>query len=340
MKSVLRNYVCNLLVIAIFTLLGFWIALKDHTTEIIAMLTRVSIVKVVVVFTVVLFCQLIVGWILLQYVKIVKKDYSLKEGFINALVASFFHGITPSASGGQVAQIFVFHKQGIVVEQAMSILVIDFIVYQIVMVFLSLIMLLWKMPYFMNHTVFLLAIFGFIVNAIVIAVLILCSCSSKVYTWIMEVVIHILYRMKLVKDEEVTRNKMKVKLREFSKGMLVLQSNLGLLVKVCIGNIVRLVVFYSIPALCLWALDISFTNEDVITIIALTSFVMNVNAFIPIPGASGGTESVFMMMFGMLLSSVQVSSVMVLWRFTTYHALLVVGAIVFIRVQNSKTKVI
>ncbi len=340
MKSILRNYVCNLLVIVIFTLLGFWMALKDHTTEIIAMLTRVSIVKVIVVFTVVLFCQLIVGWILLQYVKIVKKDYSLKEGFINALVASFFHGITPSASGGQVAQLFVFHKQGIAVEHAMSILVIDFIVYQIVMVFISLIMLLLKMPYFMNHTVFLLAILGFMINAIVIGVLILCSCSSKVYTWIMEVVIHVLYRMKFVKDEEITRSKMEVKLLEFSKGMYVLRSNLGLLVKVCLGNMVRLLIFYFIPCICLWALDISFTNEDVITIIALTSFVMNVNAFIPIPGASGGTESVFMMMFGMLLSSVQVSSVMVLWRFTTYHALLVVGAIVFIRVQNSKTKVI
>jgi uncharacterized protein (TIRG00374 family) len=288
----------------------------------------------------VLFCQLIVGWILLQYVKIVKKDYSLKDGFINALVASFFHGITPSASGGQIAQVFVFHKQGIAMEQAMSILVIDFIVYQIVMVFISLIMLLWKMPYFMNHTVFLLAILGFMINAIVIGVLILCSYSSKVYTWIMEVVIHALYRMKLVKDEETARNKMTVKLFEFSKGMKVLRSNLGLLVKVCLGNIVRLLFFYSIPCICLWALDISFTKEDVITIIALTSFVMNVNAFIPIPGASGGTESVFMMMFGMLLSSVQVSSVMVLWRFTTYHALLVVGAIVFIRVQNSKTKVV
>lgn len=340
MKSILRNYVCNLLVIVICTLLGLWMALKDHTTEILTMLTRVSVVKVIVVFAVVLFCQLIVGWILLQYVKIVKKDYSLKEGFINALVASFFHGITPSASGGQIAQVFVFHKQGIAMEQAMSILVIDFIVYQIVMVFISLIMLLLKMPYFMNHTVFLLAILGFMINAMVIGVLILCSYSSKVYTWIMEVVIHLLYRMKIVKDEEVARSKMKVKLLEFSKGMHVLRSNLGLLVKVCLGNMVRLLVFYSIPCICLWALDISFTNEDVITIIALTSFVMNVNAFIPIPGASGGTESVFMMMFGMLLSSVQVSSVMVLWRFTTYHALLVVGAIVFIRVQNSKTKVV
>ena len=117
-----------------------------------------------------------------EYVKIVKKDYSLKEGFINALVASFFHGITPSASGGQIAQVFVFHKQGIAMEQAMSILVIDFIVYQIVMVFISLIMLLLKMPYFMNHTVFLLAILGFMINAMVIGVLILCSYSSKVYT--------------------------------------------------------------------------------------------------------------------------------------------------------------
>ena len=340
MKSLIRNYLVNAVIVCIFTGWGLWLALKDHTEEIMNTLLNVDVGKVLVVILVVLFCQLIVGWILQQYAKIVKKDYSLKEGFVNALVASFFHGITPSSSGGQIAQVFVFHKQGLVVEHSASILVIDFIVYQITMVLVSLILLVWKIPYFMNCSIFLLAILGFGVNAIVIGVLILCTFSKKVYTWILHVAIAFLARIKIVKDEESVREKMRVKLIEFSKGITVLRSNGKLLIKVVLANIFRLLMYYAIPIFCLWALDFPFEKIDFVTMIALTSFVMNVNAFIPIPGASGGTESVFMMMFGMLLSSVQVSSVMVLWRFTTYHLLMILGAIVFIKVQNSKTKVV
>lgn len=338
MKSILRNYLLNIIVIVFFTGLALWFTLKDNAAEVFRVLQHVDFWYLVLVLGCVLLSHLMLGWILQQYAHFVHKGYTLKEGFVNALVASFFHGITPSASGGQIAQAFVFHKQGIVVEKSASILVIDFIVYQIALVLVSFVLMVLKMPYFMRYSIFYLAIFGFVINTAVIVILILCTFSTKVCTWITYFVINLMGRLHLLKDKEKTLDGMKAKLEQFAEGLHILRKNQVLLVKVLSMNVLRLLLNFSIPVLCCLALHVPIRIEDVLTMIALTSFVSSINAFIPIPGASGGAESVFVIMFGKLLTSVQASGVMVLWRFATYHFVLILGSIVFVRVQNSKTK--
>ena len=323
--------------ISILTSFSLWYALKSNTVEILLILSSIRWYRVFIVVGVVLFCQLIVGWILKQFSKMVKKDYSLKEGVINALVASFFHGITPSASGGQFAQVFVFYKQGVAIEQSISILIMDFIVYQIAMLLVSLVLLIWKISYIMNRSIFILGIIGFCINAFIILMMFLGAFSTKANQWIMNMVIRVLAFLHIVKDVEMAKLNMKQKLEDFAKGLTLLCRNKILLLKVLIANIFRLIVFFSIPILCCWALNIPVLMKDVGTMIALTSFIMNVNACVPIPGASGSTESVFLIMFGILLSQVEVSSVMVLWRFLTYHLILVIGGFVFIRVQKGES---
>ena len=334
MKQFLRNYVVNLVVILSLTCISLWYALKDHTLQIVTMLYSVQWYKILIVIVVVLFCQAIVGWILQQFAKMVKPDYSLKDGFVNALIAGFFHGITPSASGGQFVQVFVFHKQGVVVEHSISLLIMDFIVYQISMVLVSLVLLIWKMSYFVNHSIFVFGIIGFSINMMVILVLLISSFSSRMNQWIVHIVIRILARFHIVKDASVAKMNMEQKLIDFSKGLMLLRSNKVLLIKVLFANLFRLFIYYSIPSLCCWALNIHVSLDELFTMIAFTSFIMNVNACVPIPGASGSTESVFLIMFGWLLSPIDVSSVMILWRFMTYHFILVIGALLFIKVQK------
>lgn len=339
MKSILRNYLVNILVIILFTGLALWLALKDNAAEVWQVIQHVNLGMALIIVGAVLFQHLCVGWVLQQYTLSVKKDYRLLEGFQNALVATFFHGITPSASGGQFAQAFVFHKQGIPVERSASILVIDFIVYQFTMLFVSSVLLITRYHYFSSNSFFLLALLGFAMNLAVTLILILCTFSSRVYTWVTHRGIGILCHLRIIKDKQQALDGLNGKLDSFSKGIRTLRKNKTLLVKVVIANAVRLIVYFAIPILCCYALKIEIPSGSVLTMIALTSFVTNVNAFIPIPGASGGTESVFVLMFAMILSRVEASSVMVLWRFATYHLVMIIGAFVFIHVQNSKTKV-
>ena len=68
--------------------------------------------------------------------------------------------------------------------------------------------------------------------------------------------------------------------------------------------------------------------------ICLTAYVSMVNAFIPIPGASGGTEAIFVLMFSTIYGAVQASAMMALWRFYTYYLLMVIGALTFLLFKN------
>jgi uncharacterized protein (TIRG00374 family) len=59
-----------------------------------------------------------------------------------------------------------------------------------------------------------------------------------------------------------------------------------------------------------------------------------VNAFIPLPGASGGTEATFLLMFSTIFNQLDVRMVMLLWRFMSYYFDMMLGAIVFLIAKN------
>ena len=98
-------------------------------------------------------------------------------------------------------------------------------------------------------------------------------------------------------------------------------------------NVIRLTLLYSLPFFIGKALNIPLRPEQMIDVIALSSFVTMANSFIPIPGASGGTEVVFTLLFGSLMGSVT-GAVMILWRFSTYHIVLLIGGITFALAKN------
>ena len=55
----------------------------------------------------------------------------------NDCIGNFYNCITPSASGGQLMQAYTYKKQGISISNGTSCLVMNFIVYQLVMIVLA-----------------------------------------------------------------------------------------------------------------------------------------------------------------------------------------------------------
>ena len=102
-----------------------------------------------------------------------------------------------------------------------------------------------------------------------------------------------------------------------------------MLAKMALCNFLRLVIYYSIPFFCAKALHIQVGLSQIIDIICLSSFVAMVNAFLPMPGSSGGTEATFLLMFSTIFKSVDAKSIMILWRLVTYYQVLIIGALVF-----------
>lgn len=54
-----------------------------------------------------------------------------------------------------------------------------------------------------------------------------------------------------------------------------------------------------------------------------------ITAFVPIPGASGGSEGVYFMLFSPVLGEIGTPTTLLIWRFVTYYLGLILGGLVF-----------
>ncbi|MFV0380560.1 MAG: YbhN family protein [Anaerorhabdus sp.] len=331
-KKLMKSYLFNIMLVVFFTGIVLWLTLKDNFNEIMDMFTRIHFGWLLTVIFLAILYQVIIGIILRKLTILSNPKYKLKQGVINAFIASFFHGVTPSASGGQIAQIYVFKKQGVNITDSASILWMDFIIYQATMVVSVLILLILRFTYFFNNfsNFFFLVLIGFGVNSVIIIGLWILATFPKVYTWITTKGILLASKLHIVKNKEETLSKLNVQLERFAKEVVRLKSHKKTIVYSVVANFIRMFVYYSIPFFCAKALNVNVQLSDLINILALSSFVSMINCFIPIPGASGGTEATFVLMFSTIFGKISATSIMILWRLVTYYFVMILGGAVFI----------
>lgn len=337
-KKLFSNTIFNIVLIFALAGLVLFITLKDDYRQVLATLETVSIPALLCILALMVFERFLLGIGLAYECKLTHPKYTLKQGFINSYVAGLFNNITPGASGGQVAQGYIFRKQGIPVSNSIGVLWLDFIVYQSVMCLLVLFLLVTRFGYFYSNysQFFLVVIAGFLVGAAIICFLWILAVSPKFYAWITTTGIHIGHKLHIVKDKERTIANLNLQLQQFSREIVVLKTHKKLIALLAGLDLARLLIYYSVPFLCAWAFNIPLSLQMFINTVALASFVAMVNAFLPMPGSSGGTEATFMLMFSTIFTATQSASIMILWRFLTFYQVLIVGSVVFLYAKTRK----
>ena len=335
MKKI-RNYILNIFLIVALTGCVLFLTLRDNFSEIIDILFQVRLGWILFILIAAVFYQCVIGWILTQLTRISNPGYKLRYGIENALVASFFHGVTPSASGGQFAQVYVFKKQGVRLSDSASVLWMDFIVYQSTMIASVFLLICLKFHHFYSHysQFFLLVVFGFIINSLVIVGLWALVRFPKVYTWLSTKGLNVAVKLRIVKNKEKALAMLKDQLDRFGTETDKLKSHKKLIIRVTAANFLRLALYYSIPFLCAQALGLDVGIDLFLDSMALASFVSMINAFIPIPGASGGTEATYVLMFSTIFTKLGAASSMILWRFASYYFILILGGLTFIWIKS------
>lgn len=325
-----KKYFFNIALILIIGGVSIYLSIGKQFDQVIHAFeeARISWIAVmgIVMFSYYLFDALSLWYFGLAY----KKDYSFKQSFINAISGTFFNGITPFASDGQFAQVYIFNKQGIPPTNSASILLMCFICYQSVLVLYTGIVLLFKYQYFVEDqpAVFSLAILGFLINFVVILGLFGGAKSKKLQNFLTHNVLRFLSKIHIVKDYESTCVKIEQYLADFREQLNFLQRNKPVLVKSCLCNFMKLTIIYSMPFFAAKALNLNVSWNQFFDFLGLCSFIYLINAFLPIPGASGGSEGVYVLLFS-FLGTVGTSSSLFLWRFMSYYMGLIIGGLVF-----------
>lgn len=325
-----KKYFINIAVILLIGGVSIYLSIGKQFDEVINAFKEAKVYWIIIMAIVMFSYYLFDALSLLYFGKAYKKDYSFKQSFINAISGTFFNGITPFASGGQFAQVYIFNKQGIAPTNSASILLMCFICYQSVLVLYTGVVVLFKYNYFIHEQagIFSLAMLGFLINFAVILSLFGGAKSKGLQNFLTHNVLKFLCKIRIVKDYEMTCAKIQQYLTDFREQLKFLQKNKPVLVRSCLCNFIKLTIIYSMPFFAAKALNLNVSWNEFFDYIGLCSFIYLINAFLPIPGASGGSEGVYVILFG-FLGAIGTSSSLFLWRFMSYYMGLIIGGLVF-----------
>ena len=224
MKGIKKNSIILLVVTII--IVGF--VLKDDFSAIIEALLKANILILILAFL----CQIVaLMFEALAYKKVVDSytdNYSYKSALKMQFITKFFNGITPFSTGGQPMQIYLLKKEGFRLTKATNIIMQNFILYQAALVTYGIFALLvnWKWNLFPEVNLLKnLIVIGFLMNTLVMIGLIIISFSSKFNHLIIDKVIAILSKMKIVKDKEKKQAEWSEKVDDFHEGTTYLKKH-------------------------------------------------------------------------------------------------------------------
>jgi len=251
----------------------------------------------------------------------------------------FFNGITPFAGGGQPMTIYYLHKEKISITKSANIVLQNFITYQLALILIGTISVLYNYYFHIftdDSLIKRLVILGFAVNLLVLVATCLFSFCQKINNFICNTGINFLSKLKIIKEPELIREKLKKYLNNFHKNGKILKKNKLKVCEIILINIISLVLQYSIPIAVLYALGA--TNLNYIETIVTTAYTMIIGSFVPIPGGTGGLEYGYIFFFGYLINGSILTASMLLWRLISYYLGIIIGAICLITYRKKESK--
>ena len=189
MKNNKLKFVINIIVIFLVLLIVLYFSLKDDYYAIISSIQNMKVIYVFFTIIVLVIYRALAS--LAHYLLIKQNNESisyLKMFQINFIIL-FFHGVTPFAGGGQPMEVYFLHKEGIPVTKATNITLQNFIVYQISLVLMGIIALVYNLFFNLfpsDHLIKKLVILGFVINLLVLIVTYVISFGEKLNRFILK----------------------------------------------------------------------------------------------------------------------------------------------------------
>lgn len=302
---------------------------------------------------------LLASFIIWLFARLYTRHYKFHQAIANSMIGSFYSAITPGASGGQFAQVYVFKKQGMPVVNSASIFVMSFIVYQTCLIIFGLISLFSCFSTIMNINVIPITIadvsinipiwifiaLGFVLNLVVIVALFFMSLSRKFQNFVCNGIIGLLAKLKIIKNPEEKRKSIRIQVENYAIEFRRLKSNLSFTFIIFIVYCVSLINTNLQPFFCGLALNgfsadtMSSAGEifkKMFECVAYSNFHQMATGLLPLPGSAGVSEIVFGALFGNdsgyfsqeFYSKGGINIVLLLWRFMTFYIPFIINGVV------------
>ena len=146
-RDIKRQIIFNIIYIVIvlgLTALAFYFTLRGKTSEVLKDLGSANWGYIIAILGVVLGCILARSIAVFSLTRIFEKDYRFHRAIAIDQIGSLYRMVTPAGLGSHVMETYVYNKQGIRMSNALSILAMYTIVYQIVLILYGLLSIIIK----------------------------------------------------------------------------------------------------------------------------------------------------------------------------------------------------
>ena len=351
-KHATIKYIINIVIVLVLTVLALVISLGQDFQNSFKILSQTRIQWLLVMLGIMVGISLVRAFILFCFARLYTRNYHYYQAVLVESIGNFYSAVTPGATGGQVMEAYFFKKQGIHISNAVSMLAMYSIVYQGVLIIFGLIsfgikfQILNDIAYvhfdlgFVNFdlSIWLLTVIGFLLNIGVIFLVFMMAFWKRFHRFIMGPVVSLLTKIRIVRDPDKARERLRVQVENFKIEFRRLWSNIPFTILVTVLFVGLFILKFSMPFFAGKALGNEGSGASWETgfwdSIFLSNYHQMVTGLIPIPGAAGISEYFFTQLFvdmknpqngfyyllqdGANMSSELCSSALLLWRTTTF----------------------
>ncbi len=334
MLKINKKNICNTIFFLFIVGITFYLLLKDQEIPlIVTSIRRANIIYLLLGLVAVIFFVCCESVIICFMMRKLHSPLGIISCIKYSFIGFFFSCITPSATGGQPAQLYYMKQDKADLGVATLVLLEVTIAYKSILIFLGLLVLTIKKRFvfhYLGKNIFFLY-FGIIINIVVVLWLAMLLFHTKTVRKLVYKMITVLTSLNIIKNRENTLEKSDVAFSRYNEGAIFLKKHKKIMVIVFLITLVQRIALFSVTYFVYRAFGLY--EFGVVDIIALQSIISIAVDMLPLPGGIGASENMFLIIFKKIFKGPLIMPGMLLSRGISYYGLLIISAVVTIVVQ-------
>jgi len=335
-KEALIKLIRNIAFFVLLIILTYWFIFKDQDMN-----QLLEVIRSANVGYMLLGVLAMVGFFLMEAIniksllKLFGDKISIFAAYKYTLIGFFFSAITPAATGGQPVEIYYMNKDNVSGPHATMALLIQLCGYQISTLGLGIICAIFNFNLLSGGFIWLFLV-GILINGIALAVMLICTFSKALTRKLVNLVIKIMKFFR-VKNMDAKIESIELAISKYNESSDFIKNHKGEFAKSIFRVFIQICVYYTVPFFVYKSFGLGEYNF--LEMFTMQAVLYTTVSGLPIPGAVGISETVFLNIFKPAFGEKLISGAMLLTRFITFYFFVVVSLIVVIINGCKKKKV-
>ena len=325
-----KKYWISGIILVIVICLTMYMLLKDFDiSQIVNTILGVNPIYIALCVLMVIMYSLFEGIGLKVVLKTFGTKISYLKGFIYGNIDLYFSLITPSSTGGQPVMAYYMNKDSIPISQSTMAILLNTLNFKAVLLTFATAVLIFMPDIVFNSgtAVTVLYFVGYGMQVLMSTLCFMAMFSQKIVRKISFFFIKLLGKIKIIKDPQKTITSFGKSLDDYAQCAKFVKSSRLIVPKVYIVNFIQRIFLFTIGYLVYVSFGQSTLNY--FEVVGIQAAIATAANFLPIPGAAGVTELVFMLLYSSIYPdrALLVSALLLTRIFDYYFSLLMSGGV-------------